>query len=440
MSGRYAAYRSYARAGIEWADSLPVTWGSIRLRWGASIYAGGTPSKTNPGFWENGTVPWLNSGSVNQRLIREASAFITKAALENSSARWIKRGSLVVALAGQGKTKGMAAQLDIDATCNQSMAAIVPSAKLQPRFLFWWLSSNYQNLRNMAGGDMRDGLNLQLLGDVQCPLPAQQEQAQIANFLDYETAKIDALIERQQQLVALLTEKRQAVISHAVTKGLNPDALMRDSGVDWIGTIPSHWSVLATSRVSDVTTGGRDTQDAKPDGEYPFFVRSQTVERIDTYSFDGEGVLTSGDGAGVGKIYHHHIGRLEFHQRVYLFHNFRRITGRYFFYFLREHLAIVALAGNAKSTVDSLRRPMLRAFPVCLPPLEEQDAITEFLDERVARIDSLISRQDDVRDLLQERRTALISAAVTGKIDVRNWKPPTSDTSASEPQSEAEVA
>ena len=187
----------------------------------------------------------------------------------------------------------------------------------------------------------------------------------------------------------------------------------RDAGIDWIGKVPAEWVVLATARISDLTTGERDTRDAMEDGAYPFFVRSQTVERINSYSFDGEAVLTSGDGAGVGKIFHHHVGKLEFHQRVYLFHNFRRITGRFFFYFFREHLHRVALAGNAKSTVDSLRRPMLRMFPVCLPSVEEQTRIVEFLDYETAKIDALIEKQQQLIELLKEKRQAVISHAVT---------------------------
>ena len=187
----------------------------------------------------------------------------------------------------------------------------------------------------------------------------------------------------------------------------------QDSGVEWIGQVPREWVVLATARVCDLTTGERDTQDAVEDGGYPFFVRSQTIERIDSYSFDGEAVMTSGDGAGVGKIFHHHVGKMEIHQRVYRFHNFRRITGRFFFYFLREHLHLVALAGNAKSTVDSLRRPMLRMFPVCLPSAGEQTCIVDFLDYETARIDALIEKQQQLIALLQEKRQAVISHAVT---------------------------
>ena len=189
------------------------------------------------------------------------------------------------------------------------------------------------------------------------------------------------------------------------------------SEAPWLHCVPNDWSVLPTRRLCQMTTGGRDTQDAKPEGAYPFFVRSQTVERIDTFSFEGEGVLTSGDGAGVGKIFHHHVGRLEFHQRVYLYHAFRRVTGRYFFYYLRELLGPYVLAGNAKSTVDSLRRPMLQRFPVSYPALAVQRRITDFLDKKTAAIDALIEKKQTLLTLLAETERAALSDLIFGGRD-----------------------
>jgi type I restriction enzyme S subunit len=175
---------------------------------------------------------------------------------------------------------------------------------------------------------------------------------------------------------------------------------------------------MRTRRLCSLTTGGRDTQDAVEGGAYPFFVRSDTVERIDTYSFDGEAVLTSGDGVGVGKIFHHYVGKLEFHQRVYLYYGFKEVLGRFFFHFLREWLGAVVFAGNAKSTVDSLRRPMLLDFPVAVPPVCEQHQIVarlDTLDLNTVRLRQAVEQQ---RERLREYRQALITAAVTGQLEV----------------------
>lgn len=214
---KFPSYREYKNSNIEWVEKIPSQWKSGALRWLSQRYSGGTPDKSNYEFWENGTIPWLNSGSVNDKLIFEPSAYITESAFNSSSAKWIPKGALVIALAGQGKTKGMVAQLGINTTSNQSMAAIVPKKIISSRFLYYWIDSNYENIRNMAGGDLRDGLNLEMLGNIQCPIPSSDEQKIISDFLDNETAKIDTLIDEQEKLIGLLKERRQALISAAVT-------------------------------------------------------------------------------------------------------------------------------------------------------------------------------------------------------------------------------
>jgi len=252
------------------------------------------------------------------------------------------------------------------------------------------------------------------------PLP---EQTTIAAFLDRETGKIDALVEEQKRLIELLQEKRQAVISHAVTKGLDPKVLMKPSGVEWLGDVPEHWEVKRLRFLCLVETGSRDTAHAVDEGAFPFFVRSQTVERIDGYSQDCEAVLTAGDGVGVGKVFHYINGKFDFHQRVYMFHKFKELDGRFFFHFLRVNFARVALEGGAKSTVDSLRMPLILNFILTVPPSAEQLKIIAFVEALEASFNQLISEAQSAITLLQERRSALISAAVTGKIDVRGLVP-----------------
>ena len=274
------------------------------------------------------------------------------------------------------------------------------------------------NLGQYSVAAAQPGLAVDRVRDLPVRCPPLEVQRAIADFLDRKTAAIDALIGKKERLLALLAEQRAALIHRAVTRGLDPDVEMKDSGVEWIGEVPAHWQVLRTRFLCDMTTGGRDTQDATDDGAYPFFVRSQTVQRIDSWSFEGEAVLTSGDGAGVGKIFHHHIGKLEYHQRVYLFHRFRRVLGRFFYYFLREHLLGVVLGGTAKSTVDSLRAPMLLDFPIAVGPIDEQRDIIEFCDDVEGRYERLTTSLNTQLDRLREYRQALITAAVTGQLDL----------------------
>lgn len=253
------------------------------------------------------------------------------------------------------------------------------------------------------------------------PSCKNEEQTQIAEFLDHETSRIDSLIEMKNRQIELLQEKRSALITHAVTKGLNPNVKMKDSGVEWIGEIPEGWITKKLKFIANIATGDKNTEDNIPEGKYPFFVRSQTIERLDTYTFDGEAILTAGDGVGVGKVFHHFDGKFDFHQRVYAITHFKKVYGKFLFYYLKTNLIKDILKFNAKSTVDSLRLPMFRNFVVAFPrELIEQKEIVSFLEKETSKIDTLISKIQFSIDKLTEFRTALISAAVTGKIDVRN--------------------
>ncbi|EOC1326120.1 restriction endonuclease subunit S [Cronobacter dublinensis] len=439
---KYKAYPEYKDSGVEWCTALPVGWKRTNLRWLSSIYAGGTPSKNVIDYWENGTVPWINSGAVNQSYITEPSTFISKAAFENSSARWIPKGALVVALAGQGKTKGMVAQLGINTTCNQSMAAIVFPKKSLSRYMYWWLRSNYQNVRNMAGGDLRDGLNLELLGDIQCPQPNDDECIRISAFLDHETAKIDSLIEKQKQLIELLKEKRQAVISHAVTKGLNPDVPMKDSGVEWLGEIPEHWSakplkflctcndqVISESAEQDceieyVDIGSVNSSQGITKTETMLF--SKAPSRARRLVKDGDVIISTVRTylEAIATIINPPVnmivstGFAVIRPSVGLNHAFAA-------YFLRASgFMKEVVARSVGVSYPAINASDLINIPVPNMPLTEQLQIANFLDLETAKIDSLIEKQQQQITLLQERRIALISAAVTGKIDVRDWRAP----------------
>ena len=256
-------------------------------------------------------------------------------------------------------------------------------------------------------------------GSVPIAVPPLPEQAAIVRYLDYVDRRIRRYVTAKRRLIALLEEEKQAIVNRAVTRGLDPNVRLKPSGVEWLGDVPEHWEVWRLKSLAAIGTGGRDTINRKEDGLHPFFVRSQTVERIDTWSFDGEAVLTAGDGVGVGKVFHYINGKFDYHQRVYKFSDFRHILGQFFFHYVRSTLCKEVFQGTAKSTVDSLRLPMLQNFPVALPPPSEQRAIIEYLDNATAAIDAAIARARRQVELVQEYRTRLIADVVTGKLDVR---------------------
>ena len=288
------------------------------------------------------------------------------------------------------------------------------------RFIYWlYLSFDNAKLLKPLYSGLRKVITKSTFLSAKLALPPAPEQRAIVRYLDYIDRRVRRYILAKQKLIGLLEEQKQAIIHRAVTRGLDPNVPLKPSGVEWLGDVPEHWEVRRLKFLAHIKTGGRDTVDRKDDGDYPFFVRSQTVERIDSYSFDGEAVLTAGDGAGVAKVFHHYVGKFDYHQRVYKFSNFRNIRGKFFFYYLSCTLRYVAFRETAKSTVDSLRLPMLQNFPVALPPSDEQVQIVEAIETETATLERSLTTVKRKIELLREYRTRLIADVVTGNLDVR---------------------
>lgn len=191
---------------------------------------------------------------------------------------------------------------------------------------------------------------------------------------------------------------------------------MKDSGIEWIGEIPENWNSIQMKYLVNITTGNKDTVDAEPNGIYPFFIRSETPKKINTYSFDGEGILTAGDG-NVGEIFHYIKGKFDFHQRVYLIYDFKNINIKYLYLYLQVNLKKHISYFSAKTTVESLRLPWLKCFPVIYPSIEEQDKIIDFLHPRISKIEKLINETQQSIEELKKYKQSLITEAVTKGLD-----------------------
>jgi type I restriction enzyme S subunit len=174
-----------------------------------------------------------------------------------------------------------------------------------------------------------------------------------------------------------------------------------------VGVIPEEWRVVTVKEVAAITTGKRNTQDRLQDGAYPFFVRSQTIERINSYSYDGEAVLTAGDGVGTGKVFHYIKGKFDFHQRVYKISDFRRgMDGFYFYLYFSNHFYDRIMSMTAKSSVDSVRLEMIADMPIPVPPEPEQRAIAAALsdvDELIGALDRLIAKKRDLKQAAMQQ-------------------------------------
>ncbi|MFT7293000.1 MAG: type I restriction enzyme S subunit [Pseudohongiellaceae bacterium] len=277
--------------------------------------------------------------------------------------------------------------------------------------------------------------------------PSAGDREKIANFLDHETAKIDILIDKQQQLITLLKEKRQAVISHAVTKGLNPEAPMRDSGVEWLGEVPEHWVVAQLKfNTLEMQTGPFGSQlhaeDYVEDGiplinpahmisgeivpDSKVTVDEATHQRLSRHKLsEGEIIFARrgelGRCAIVTKKQEGWLcgtGSLKAKLNI-------KLVPTYAYLLITSDGVVSELSLESKgSTMDNLNTETLGRVRIPVPPIHEQDEILKYVENVAGKYKSLISRAEAAIGLMQERRTALISAAVTGKIDVRNWIAP----------------
>ncbi|CAN5616619.1 hypothetical protein BH11PLA2_BH11PLA2_51180 [soil metagenome] len=247
-------------------------------------------------------------------------------------------------------------------------------------------------------------------------IPPLIEQTAIAAFLDRETAKIDGLIAEQRRLIELLKEKRQAVISHAVTKGLNPHARLKPSGIEWLGDVPEYWDVVPLKRIVSLKSGDTITGESIDEvGEYPVLGGNGMRGYTSAFTHDGHYVVIGRQGALCGNI-NYSNGKFWASEHAVVASPLKKMETKWLGEMLRamnlnQYSISAAQPGLSMELVGNIR--------TALPPIQEQKAIATFLVDVTTKLDTLTAEAERAIDLLQERRTALISAAVTGKIDVR---------------------
>ena len=404
---RYGAYKD---SGVEWIGEIPAGWEVVNLSALAT-----QRKRKNIGSIE-GNVLSLSYGRIKRRIIDNSGLLPESFETYNV----IEPGDIVLRLTDlhNDQVSLRVGRSDERGIITSAYCTLNPN-NVDSRYLFDILACfDYQKgFYGLAGG-VRQGLTFDGIKGLKFPLPSIREQQAIADYLDEKTAEIDSIVSQTERSIELLREYRKSVISEAVTKGLDPNAPMRDSGVEWIGEIPAGWELCRLRYLSEIGTGDSDTQDADPEGEYPFFVRSPVVERSNSYSFEGEAILMAGDGAGAGRVFHHAFGKYAVHQRVYRIACNGRAQVRFLLYSLSSIFPLVMDMGSAQSTVPSVRKPMLDNLFIPTPRFSEQQAIADYLDAKTAEIDSLIADKQRQVELLREYRKSLISEAVTGKFKV----------------------
>lgn len=364
-----------------------------------------------------GVVTAYTDGQVTLRENRNKIGY--HEARDLSGYQGVEPGDLVVH--GLDILRGSVGVSDSQGAMSSVCTVCTPLQPTDSRFVSYVIRSQADSgfTRVLARGIREGGADFRrwdTLGELPIILPPLEEQRRIADFLDEHVGHIAKLVELRHREVEVLEASRRDALLELIFSGR--ESTYRSTEIEWLPEIPTSWGFVRARFLCDITTGSGDTVDAVDEGEFPFYVRSDRPERSSEFTFDTEAVLTSGDGAGVGKVFHHVIGKFHAHQRVYVLHNFRRVFPRYFFHYFSATFGKVALDGSAKSTVDSVRRDMLAELPVALPHITAQKAISAELDDQLLKWREAQQALKESIGLLDEYRRSLITAAVTGELDV----------------------
>ena len=447
-------YPRYQDSGVEWLGQVPEHWEVAQVRRWFDIVNGGTPASGDDSYWGGETV-WLTPddlGRNSEAWISESRRRITDDGVSNSSARVSPEGSIILSTRAP---IGHIAITSVPAATNQGCRTLVPNPKTDSGFAYYSLIASRSLLQALGKGTTFMELTPTELGGFQMIRPGLDEQRSIAAFLDGETAKIDMLVAETRLLLDRLAEYRTALITRTVTKGLPPEAAKqaglnpnppcKPSGVEWLGEVPEHWELSQLGRLGSFFKGGGGTKEDEVKGGLPcirygdlytqhdFLIRSSRTgiaeDSTDRYKRLWYGdILFAGSGETIEEIGKSAVNLIQGPAYcggdVIGFRPSIDTDATFFGYATDCAAASYQKACMGRGvTIMHIYSSELKYLLIPLPPLNEQQAIAAFLDRRTERIDALCSRVETAIERLQEHRTALIAAAVTGKIDVRDYAP-----------------
>ena len=413
---RFKPYPAYKDSGVEWLGQVPAGWVTIPLKQIASIrYGLGEP----PEQLTNG-LPFIRATNVSRgRIIADGMQFVDPNDVPWDRDPVLRSGDIIVVRSGAYTGDSAIIPSESDGAIAGYDMVVRLRGVSTPNFIAWAFLSRYvldAQIKLVSLRAAQPHLNAGELGAIVLLLPPGNEQRGIAAFLDRETARIDALVAKKEQLIALLQEKRTVIISRAVTRGLEPDVPRRDSGVEWLGEIPAHWTTMRLKNLAALRAGTAITADRiEPEGDYPVFGGNGLRGYTSSHTHDGEFPLVGRQGALCGCV-SFASGKFWASEHAIVLAPRADVDPHW----LAKLLQAMSLNAYSQSAAQpGLAVETIATIPVPAPPIEEQRAIIAFLDQETVKIDTLVAKVRGVIDRIKELRAALISAAVTGKIDIR---------------------
>lgn len=441
----FPRYPNYKDSGVEWLGAVPEHWSVRRLKRACHVFPSNVDKKSHDG---ETPVKLCNYTNVyyNETITAEMEFMAATASADQIAKFTLRGGDTIITKDSETADDiaiGAYVQADLPGVvCGYHLSMVRPMADTDGAFVKRLFDSTYAKscFAVRANGLTRVGLGQYELDNVELPFPPLPEQTQIAAFLDRETAKIDALVAEQRRLMELLKEKRQAVISHAVTRGLNPGAPMKPSGIEWLGDVPAHWEVTPLKYVLTLRSGGTPSKANIDywDGDVPWAsskdlkseVLSDTQDHITQRALDdGVAALVSAGSLLIvvrGMILIHTFPVVKALVPMAINQDLKALTPS-----IKLNVDFLAwlLRGASRETLGRideaahgtkvLRIEAWTSMALPIPPLDEQLKIVRDIIDNMNKLDALTAEAQRAIDLLQERRIAMISAAVTGQIDLR---------------------
>jgi restriction endonuclease S subunit len=425
----------YIETGIMTCPLLPENWAIKKLKYLAKVQTGRTPSiqGAKVDFFENGEINWFTPADFgNERYLDNSSRKVNQLALDNGEIQLFPNHSIY--LVSIGATLGKIGISEKSGSANQQINVISFTEDINPVFGFYFLKSISSNLINEVDFTTLPILNQTKTKDIFIPFPSIETQEIIANFLDQKTAEIDNLISKKQKLIECLKEERMAIINQAVTKGINPNAEMKESGIDWLGDIPKHWEVKRLKYVAEINLGKMLTDKEVKGYFLKPYLRAANIlwEKV---SIDGikemwfsenelkklrlkQGDLLVSEGGEVGRtaIWEEELNECYVQNSVHKVSIYSTNNSKYFlFYFLVVGYKGLFEAIVNRISIGHLTVEKLKEIVVSVPDFEEQTQIVSYIETKTLEIDNTIKKIEQEIELIKEYRTALINEVVTGK-------------------------
>lgn len=404
-------YDRYKDSGIEWIGEIPEHWILNKVKHNFSFKTGFTPPSGKTEYYENGTHVWINISDLQEKEIHDSTNKLTDKAIEDYKPEIVPKGSLLYSFK---LSVGRVGFNTTDCYTNEAIFSITPNGSANLNFFYYSLPEQIiKNANeNIYGAKI---LNQELIKNAFLILPPFPEQLTIASYLDRKTAEIDELVADKKRLLELYEEEKTAIINQAVTKGINPDVPMKDSGIEWLGEIPAHWEVKRLKYVANLKSGNNIVSDQIKDyGEYPVYGGNGLRGYFNNYTHCGNYILIGRQGAYCGNI-KYGKGKFWASEHAVVVSPIIIYSEKY----MGELLRVMNLNQYSVSAAQpGLAVEMIKKLQITFPPLKEQQSIVSHIETECSRIDAKISRTNKLIDLLTEYRTALISEVVTGKIKV----------------------